>query len=200
MKNSLIILTFFAIGVILGQLGDNTLLPAADRVSIWVLGLLMFLVGITLGGDSDTLRQLRSIHPRLLLVPAATIVGTLGGAALTTLLPGSPSLTECLAVGSGFGYYSLSSVLLNQSHGATLGTVALVSNILRELFTLLFAPLLVRLAGPLAPICCGGATTIDTTLPVIARFSGKDFIFVSIIHGIIIDFSVPVLVTLFSTL
>ena len=41
---------------------------------------------------------------------------------------------------------------------------------------------------------------MDVTLPVITRFSGKDWVFVSIVHGIVVDFSVPFLVPLFCSL
>ncbi len=57
--------------------------------------------------------------------------------------------------------------------------------------------LLVKLAGPLAPISSGGATSMDTTLPVITATSGKEFAILSIYHGFIVDLSVPFLVTLF---
>ena len=114
-------------------------------------------------------------------------------------MPGR-SLTECLAVGSGFGYYSLSSILITQYNGPELGTVALLANIIREIFTLLGAPLLVKFFGPLAPISCGGATTMDTTLPIITRYSGENFVLISLFHGFLVDFSVPFLVTFFCTL
>ena len=102
-----------------------------------------------------------------------------------------------MAVGSGFGYYSLSSILITESKGAELGTIALLSNIIREIITLLFAPLLVRFFGNLAPISAGGATTADTTLPIITRYSGQKYAMLSIYHGFVVDFSVPFLVTLF---
>jgi len=107
------------------------------------------------------------------------------------------SLTDCLAVGSGFGYYSLSSILITQYKGAELGTIALLSNIIREVMTLLFAPWMVKYFGKLAPISAGGATTMDTTFPVIVRYSGKDYAIVSIYQGFIVDFTVPFLVTFF---
>lgn len=83
---------------------------------------------------------------------------------------------------------------------AELGTIALLSNITREIITLLFAPLLVRWFGNLAPISAGGATTMDTTLPIITRYSGQSFVVVSIFHGFVVDFSVPFLVTLFCSI
>ena len=100
-----------------------------------------------------------------------------------------------MAVGAGFGYYSLSSIFITEYKGPELGTIALLSNITREIITLLFAPLLVRWFGNLAPI-----STMDTTLPIITRYSGQSFVVVSIFHGFVVDFSVPFLVTLFCSI
>ena len=112
---------------------------------------------------------------------------------------------ETMAVGSGFAYYSLSSILITQLKEPTigmqaaseLGTIALIANILREIYALLGAPLFRKYFGRLAPICAGGATTMDTTLPIITKYSGNDLVFVSILHGILVDFSVPFLVSFF---
>ena len=41
---------------------------------------------------------------------------------------------------------------------------------------------------------------MDTTLPIITRTSGQDFVILSLFHGFLVDFSVPFLVTLFSEL
>ena len=110
-----------------------------------------------------------------------------------------------LAVGSGFAYYSLSSILITQLKepflgvqlATELGTIALMANIMREIMALLGAPLFVKYFGRLSPICAGGATTMDTTLPIITRYSGKDLVFISIFHGIIVDFTVPFFVSFF---
>lgn len=199
MRSSLIILAMFIIGVGLGIYGGQAWAAIGESGSMWVLYLLMFLVGISVGSHKPTIDQLRNVSPKILLVPAATIFGTLAGVAALSWIISVP-LKEQLMVGSGFGYYSLSSILITGSHGAELGTVALMSNVMRELITLVFAPLLVRWFSPLATICSGGATTMDTTLPTIVRFSGKNFIFVAIINGIVVDFSVPIFATLFSIL
>lgn len=199
MKNSLIILGFFIVGVLVGQHAPSDITALGRELSAYVLYFMMMLVGISVGSDSGVMQQLRGTKLRLLLVPATTIVGTLAGVSLMALVLSGRTWQECLMVGSGLGYYSLSSILITQTHGASLGAVALISNIIRELTALVLAPLMVRYFSPLAPICAGGASTVDTSLPIIAQFSGKDFIFVAIIHGIVIDFSVPVLVTLFSS-
>lgn len=208
MKSSIVIVGAFVVGAVAGWLG---LLPewvAESRLSLWVLFALMFQVGMGIGSDSRLREIVRTLSPRMLLVPCATIVGTLAAAAAVSLLLSRWSVTQVLAVGSGFGYYSLSSILISSVGEASMGaqvaaelaTVALMANIFREILTLLFAPLMVRWFSPLAPICAGGATTMDTTLPVVTRFSGKEWVFVSIAHGIVVDFSVPFLVPFFCSL
>ncbi|MDE6769853.1 MAG: lysine exporter LysO family protein, partial [Muribaculaceae bacterium] len=169
-------------------------------VSFVALAMLMFCVGIGVGSDLGALRNLRTLDSRLLLLPLVTIIGTLAGCLLLGLVMPRREIPEVLAVGSGFGYYSLSSIFITQYKGAELGTVALLANISREIITLLGAPLLMRLAGPLAPISSGGATTMDTTLPIISNVSGKDFVILSIYHGFVVDFSVPFLVTFFCSI
>lgn len=197
MKGSLIIVSFFLLGGFLGWSGWlPDFLLESDHTQ-YALYLLMFLVGLSIGGDNKLREIFQRLRFQVLLVPLATITGTLIGSALISLFLSDLSLSDCMAIGSGFGYYSLSSVFITQYKGPEMGTIALTSNILRELFTLLGAPLLVHFFGRLAPICAGGATTMDTTLPVITRYSGKDLVFVAIIHGFIVDFSVPFFVTFF---
>lgn len=199
MRGSLIIVGFFLLGMGAGRwCGLPSDWPLAD-VSFITLCALMACVGFSVGHDPDTLARFRALNPGLVLLPLCTIVGTLAGCAAASLLT-PHSAAEGMAVGAGFGYYSLSSILITGSKGAALGTVALISNIIREIITLLCAPLLARWFGTLAPIAAGGATTADTTLPVIIRSSGNDMAVVSIYHGFVVDFSVPFLVTFLCSL
>lgn len=196
MKGSIVILSFFACGLLLGI---YRLLPSSwltVDVSFYVLCALMFSVGFSIGQQPDTVLQFRRIHSRVLLLPLTTIVGTWLGAAVVSFFF-SHSIFETLAVSSGFGYYSLSGILITQYKGAELGTIALLSNIFREIIALLFAPVMVRYMGPLSPIAAGGATTMDTTFPIIMRTSGKEFSVVALYSGFVVDFSVPFLVTFF---
>ena len=199
MKGSLIILFFFCSGVLLARMGLIPTYLVEHDFTIYALWLLMLLVGISIGSDRRLGEILRTLKPRVLLLPMATTAGTFAGTALVSLFL-SYSVSECMAVGAGFAYYSLSSIFISQYKGAELGTIALISNIARELITLLLTPLLARHLGPLIPISCGGASTMDTTLPVITRYCGKEWIFVSIVHAMILDFSVPFWVIFFCTL
>lgn len=200
MKGSILIISFFITGVLLGRFVDIPAILTAEAPTLYALYSLMFLVGISIGSDKKALQALKQQNLKIVLVPLATVIGTLIGSALISFALSGRSLTDCLAVGSGFGYYSLSSIFITQYKGAELGTIALVSNITRELLALIAAPLLVRYFGKLAPISVGGATTADTTLPIITKFCGKEFVVISIVHGITVDLSVPFLVTFFCTI
>lgn len=200
MKQTLIYLLLFAAGVALALTG---ILPEGlndDRISKGVLYLLLFLVGIQIGSGKNMFRVLKRYGAKILLLPLATTVGTFVGVALISFLLPHRSMGDCLSVGAGFAYYSLSSILITSYKGVELGTVALLANIMREFTVLIFAPWMVRYFGPLAPILAGGATTMDTTLPFITRYSGEDYVVVALFHGMIIDFSVPFWVFLFINL
>jgi len=99
---------------------------------------------------------------------------------------------EGMSISAGLGYYSLSSVLIGQLRGDELGIMALISNIFREVSTILFAPILVSLFGEMAIIASGGATTSDTSLPVIQRYT-----VIAIFNGIVLSLLVPLVVPLF---
>lgn len=152
MKGSLIIVGFFVLGTLCGVFHLIPIDIVIDsKVSFYALCALMFSVGLSVGNDPQTLKNFRSLNPRLIFLPIMTILGTLAGSAAVSLILTHRSLTDCLAVGSGFGYYSLSSIFITEYKGAELGTIALLANISREILTLLVAPLLVRWFGNLCP-------------------------------------------------
>lgn len=200
MKGSLITVSFFVAGILWSVSGIFPFKPEEYNLSVYALCALMTLVGVSVGHDSQAFSRMRELDPRLYLLPIFTILGTLSGAAVAGLFLERQSPADCMAVGGGLAYYSLSSIIITEYKGAELGTIALMSNIIREIFALLAAPLLARWFGPLAPISAGGATTMDTTLPIIMRSSGNDWAVLSIMHGCIADFSVPFVVTFFCSI
>lgn len=195
MKNSLIILMFFALGAVLGLNEKLPDLMMQTDFSMYALYVLMFLVGIGIGADKNSWSVLKTMKIKVFLVPLGVITGTFAGTALASLLLPDLKLKEVLAVGAGFGYYSLSSLFITQLSGEMLGVTALLSNILREITTLLATPLLVQYFGKLAGIASGGATSMDTTLPVITRYSGKEWSIISVFSGVVLTLLVPFLVT-----
>lgn len=196
MKGSLIILGFFVAGLIGGffRVFPDWLL--SEDLTTYALFVLMFLVGVSIGSDKGAFYVLRKMNLKVLLVPLLVIVGSLAGTALISFFLSDMSMKEAMAVGAGFGYYSLSSIFISQISGQELGVIALLSNIFREIITLVSLPILVRYFGKLAGIASGGATAMDTTLPIIVKFTGKEYGIIAIFSGIILTVLVPVLVTL----
>ena len=206
MKNSIIVFLFFCAGCLLGFSGEIKL--DAHHSSLYILYALMLQVGISIGSNKNLKQIVRQIRLKMLVIPLATIIGTLLFSALASLLLSRWSVFECMAVGSGFAYYSLSSILITQFKepsiglqlATELGTIALLSNIIREMMALLGSPLIEKYFGKLAPISAAGVNSMDVVLPAITRYSGKEMIPVAILHGILIDFSVPLFVSFFCSL
>lgn len=206
MKNNLIVLAIFGIGCLAGA-GFQ---PEANmhNWSLCILYALMLQVGIGIGSNRGLQQELKKLSPKMLLVPAATIIGTLAFSAAASLLLSQWSVFDCMAVGSGFAYYSLSSILITQFKepsiglqlATELGTIALLSNIIREMMSLVGAPLIRKYFGQLAPISAAGVNSMDVLLPSITRCSGKEVMPIAIFHGILIDLSVPFFVSLFCNL
>lgn len=206
MKSSLIILAFFVLGCLSG------LYFTADfdihEASVGVLYLLMLLLGINLGCNQDIKGFAKMINFKMLLVPVATVTGTFLFSAIAGFILSQWSVFDCMAVGSGFAYYSISSVLITQLKtpsigmqlATELGTIALLANIFREMIALIGAPIIRKYFGRLAPISAAGIGSSDILLASISKYSGQEAIPLAILHGILINISVPFFVSLFCNL
>lgn len=187
-------------GLLLGLCFQNSVdLAALDTIAAGALTVLCFSIGIELGRSRSALAQLRESGLRLLLLPAAVVVGSTLGSALVGLMLGLGPMLGA-AVGSGFGWYSLSAIILTQLKGAELGTIAFITNLCRELMAILLAPSLARLLGAPAVIAAAGATAMDSVLPVITRVAGSRAAVPAFITGLILSALVPVLVPLLAGL
>lgn len=208
MKGSLLVLVFFLIGCLLGIADMLPLDKLQGNLTLYILYALMLQVGISIGCSKNLKSIVSQLRPKFLLIPLATILGTLLFSSLASLLLSRWSVFDCMAVGSGFAYYSLSSILITQFKEASLGlqlatelgTIALLSNIFREMMALLGTPLLCKYFGKLAPISAAGVNSMDVVLPMITRYSGSDMLPVAILHGLLIDMSVPFFVSFFCQL
>jgi len=195
MKNSLKIISFFIVGAALGIWYIPSLFIFSENITAYFLYLLLFLIGVNVGSDEKAKEIIKSINIKTALLPISIIFGTFLGVGIFSFLIPNLKFTEALAIGSGFGYYSLSSILITKISGETLGVIALLSNIIREIITLLVSPMLARYFGKLAPIASGGATSMDTTLPIIIKSIGKEYVILSIFSGFVLTILVPFLVS-----
>lgn len=194
MKGSFIVLSVFVVGMLLAYLGVLPPIMAQYDLSTIALYFLMFMVGVSIGADEHVVAILKSVSFKIVLVPIGVVVGTIIGAFLVSFLVRGIDTKNVLAIGSGFGYYSLSSIFIGKISGNQMGVVALLANMIRELSTLMLAPLYVRLFGRLAPVAAAGATSMDTCLPVIMRYSGKEVAIIALFSGIALTVVVPFLV------
>lgn len=196
MKTSLLLLLSFVGGLALAAadgLPDFLLHEAWSQSVLWVL---MFVVGVGVGSDKALVARMRGLHRGVFLVPVLVAAGSILGALLVSLFLKALQPAEAMAVGAGFGYYSLSAILIAGLHGEELAVVAMLANIVRELLTLVLAPWWVRWFGRLALVGAGGATAMDTTLPVVLKYSGQEWTVVAVFSGLVLSLLVPVLVPL----
>ena len=196
------------ISLVLGVLCGRFFLPAelAETVvssSDLVLAVLMLSVGISIGLNRLILRQLRCYGWNVLWIPAGIVAGSLAGGAVAAVLLDLP-WPVAMASASGLGWYSLAGVsvssaagvLVGDLAGAEAGTLAFASNLLREMVSFLLIPLLVRKWNGYAAIAPAGATSEDTTLPLLIRYAGEDVAVIAVVNGLICSALVPVLVQL----
>ncbi|NMC52346.1 MAG: lysine exporter LysO family protein [Chloroflexi bacterium] len=196
MSGLLLVLPFIA-GLTAGALKWISAAGFPEQTQTLLIYALLFFIGVSVGSDEETLANLKTLNLHSLLVPFSILAGSLIGGAVGSVLISRIDVNEGMSIGAGLGYYSLSSVLIGQLRGEELGVIALMANIFREVSTILLAPLLVSLFGEMAVIASGGATTSDTSLPVIQRYSGNRYTLIAVFNGIVLSLLVPLVVPLF---
>ena len=184
----------FILGIVLGLYKFLPVFLIANDFSKYSLYALMFFVGIGIGADGNALNIIRKTKIKIVLVPLCIILGSLLGATITSFFIPEISMVQAMAVAAGFGYYSLSSIFITEISGETLGVIALLSNISREIITLLATPFFVKHFGKLAGIASGGATSMDTCLPIISESTGKEWSIIAVFSGVVLTIIVPFLV------
>ncbi|MDD3163176.1 MAG: lysine exporter LysO family protein [Sphaerochaetaceae bacterium] len=159
-----------------------------------MLYLMMGLVGMQMAQNDVNYKALfRS--PDLIVLPLITILGSyLGTMILSLLMP--YSMKQCLGMVSGFGWYSLSGVLITNAGFPVLGTISFLANLMRELSSFFLVPLAGRLLpGKMNPaICLSGTSSMDFLLPLLRQNYGLAAVPKAIIHGCIMAFFVPLLI------
>lgn len=162
------------------------------------LCILLFFVGIDIGRQKDILQKTKQLGFRIFLIPLMVAVGSIAGAIMGGFIFDLP-FNEAGAIGAGFGWYTLSVIELSK-HSPQLGTLAFMTNALREIIALIIIPLVAKYAGKLESIAPAGATAMDVTLPVISKSTDGNIAIISIITGISLSILAPLLIPLFMVL
>ena len=169
-------------------------LPQAEQVATWSLMLLLFLIGLQLRYAGLSLRKLLMNTQGLGIALALVFSSLLAGLLLIPVL-GLP-WHDVLALASGFGWYSLSGIVIGDALGPAWGGVAFLNDMLREIIALAIIPLLIG-SRPAMAIGYGGATSMDFTLPVIRSNGGLSCVPVAIASGFVLSFLSPVFMGVF---
>ncbi|EOC0416614.1 lysine exporter LysO family protein [Cronobacter malonaticus] len=182
------------LGFLLGLTG-LAFLKHATEASEYTLIFLLFLIGIQLRNNGMTLKQI-VLNRRGMMVAVVVLGSSLIAGTVNALLLDLP-LRAGLAMASGFGWYSLSGILMTESFGPVIGSAAFFNDLGRELIAIMLIPGLVSRSRSCALGICG-ATSMDFTLPVLQRSGGLELVPAAIVHGFILSLLVPLLMAFFA--
>ncbi|ASK28096.1 LysO family transporter [Neisseria chenwenguii] len=185
-----------AAGFVAGKLMAGVWLPS-ENAGMYCLMTLVLLIGIQLNGSGVKLAQVL-VNRRGVQTALWMMASSLAGGLLFAALVGEVSWTMGLALSSGFGWYSLSGLVMTEAYGAVWGSIALLNDLGREFFALAFIPMIMR-RYPSAAVGVGGATSLDFTLPVIQSSGGLQAVPLAISFGFIVNVAAPFLMVVFSS-
>lgn len=191
---------FFAIislvaGVAVGQFIPESAVGIIDTASDALLNLLLLSVGITVGANKLVFKKLKEFNLRILYIPLGIVVGSLLFGSIAGVLMGMPLHTSA-AISSGLGWYSLSGIMMQDLAGAQIGTMTFLSNVFREIFSFVLIPLIATRFGHYTAIAPAAATSEDTTLPILMKYTSEEVAVVAVLNGVICSIAVPILIPL----
>ncbi len=196
LKEPLILVSIVILGITF-RLTTNLFSWFKSSLVTYLLYALLFFVGMGMVHRKISFKGVLS-DKSLIFLPIYTILGTyLGaiGAAFFTPF----SLKEVMGMLSGFGWYSLSGIMISDLGFPLLGSISFLSNLLRESFSFFLIPLFGRLGKKYynPAVCTAGATSMDVTLVLLSSHFGVRTMLGSIYHGVIISLAAPLLIPLF---
>lgn len=159
------------------------------------LCLLLVFVGIDLGLEGTVLGNFKKVGFRILVFPVVVVIATLVGSSVSGMLLGL-SLKEAAAIGAGFGWYTLAPGIIMEAGYLTASAVSFLHNVMRELFSILFIPLVAQKIGYIETTGMPGAAAMDVCLPIVEKSTRSDIAVYSFVSGVFLSILVPVLVPL----
>lgn len=184
--------------VTLGILSGFLFLPdwfinASGTIIVVGLSVLLFFVGIDLGTEGTIVQNFKMAGWRVILFPFVMIIGTYIGSVVAGLLIGI-TVKDSLCVASGFGWYTLAPVMLME-YSVEISAISFMHNVMRELIGLLLLPIVAKRIGYIESTGLVGAGSMDVCLPIIVRTTSGNMAVYAFIIGIVLSFSVPVMVS-----
>ena len=164
--------------------------------SWYLLLIFMFLIGLDLAYSPLD----RSwINWRIMLVPLSAIIGSVLGAFISLLFIENIKIQDLIMLSQGYGFYSMTGIVVTELRNAELGSIALMNDLFREIVAILMM-YLVGWRYPRSAISAAGATSMDATLPMVKQACGNDFIPHAMVSGFILSLLAPILVSILAAL
>lgn len=184
--------------VTLGILSGFLFLPdwfinASGTIIVVGLSILLFFVGIDLGTEGTIVQNFKMAGWRVILFPFVMIAGTYIGSVIAGMLIGI-SAQDALCVASGFGWYTLAPVMLTE-YSIEISAISFMHNVMRELIGLLLLPIVAKRIGHIESTGLVGAGSMDVCLPIIVKTTSGNMAVYAFIIGVVLSFSVPVMVS-----
>ncbi|MCA4813357.1 LysO family transporter [Acinetobacter towneri] len=186
-------LALFA-GYALHQITDSLNFQA--QIQTWYLLLFfMWMIGLDLAYSPLDRSWL---NWKILMVPVGCIFGSVAGVLLCALwLP--IALQDLLMLSQGYGFYSMSGIVVSELRNTELGSIALMNDLFREIFAILLMYIL-GWRYPRAAISAAGATAMDVTLPMVKQACGNDFIPHAMVSGFVLSILAPIAVSVLAAI
>lgn len=181
-------------GAILGNI-INYQLESFELIINALLVFLLLIIGHQLRSNNIPLKYV-FLNKLGLGIACVVVLSSLLAGALAGLCLGMPIYVS-LAMSSGFGWYTLSSILTGNLVGENYGAAVFFIDFARELVAIILLPSIGRIF-PLSMIGYCGATALDFSLPIIKQNLHARSIVVAISSGMILSILVPILVPLFA--
>ncbi len=192
---SIVLVMIVFIGIIIGMNIDANYLWVTENIIQFGLYLLLFFTGIDMGrGQKSIFSEIKDMKALFIIIPASIVIGSLFGTYILGLILHYP-MNEALSVGAGFGWYSLSSIIISP-YSDKLAAIAFMSNVMREIISILIIPFIAKYIGYEEAIGPAGATAMDTLLPIVSRSTDAKTAVLSFTTGVILSSLVPILVPL----
>lgn len=167
------------------------------HINTWYLLLIfMFIIGLDLAYSPLSRSWL---NWRVLLVPLSCVIGSLAGGIFCALIFTEINIKDFIMLSQGFGFYSMSGIVVSELRNPTLGSIALINDLFREIVAILFM-YIIGWRYPRSAISSAGATAMDVTLPMIKQACGNEFIPHAMVSGMVLSILAPILVSLLTTI
>ncbi|MBQ8590293.1 MAG: lysine exporter LysO family protein [Firmicutes bacterium] len=179
-------------GIVIGYLLlDSSSDAIRSKLLYGTLVILYTGVGVGMGNNKSIFRYLKDLGFKVVLLALAVLFGSLGGGVLAGIVTGVP-FSISLVSSSGMGYYSMTGAFMTQNLGAEAGIYGFMVNVMRDFFTVLLLPILIRISKG-SPGASGAAGNMDTMLVPIVKLQGQEIGLVAMVVGVLTSLSVPFL-------